>query len=218
MQNTPHSWAAHTLQCFPPVLNAFFAQNSTPKENKQLLKKTVEDEYQNWSQMTNENDIIAHFTAPTTPPLFLCLLFKMVLDTDNIDPVAYKWVPFPFNHHSSAMTSCPSYRVLERIGARALSAHLRKLCDYLVYEVATSGQNHHIKKRVDTVNALIWNYNVFTLDRLAFCLALRTQEGSEAQVCFYIIQLLLLKSNELRNRVMEFVRENSPDHWKQNNW
>lgn len=109
-------------------------------------------------------------------------------------------------------------RVLERIGARALSAHLRKLCDYLVYEVATSGQNHHIKKRVDTVNALIWNYNVFTLDRLAFCLALRTQEGSEAQVCFYIIQLLLLKSNELRNRVMEFVRENSPDHWKQNNW
>lgn len=93
MQNTPHSWAAHTLQCFPPVLNTFFAQNSTPKENKQLLKKSVEDEYQNWSQMTNENDIIAHFTAPSTPPLFLCLLFKMMLDTDNIDPVAYKWVP-----------------------------------------------------------------------------------------------------------------------------
>lgn len=92
MQNTPHSWAVHTLQCFPPVLNSFFAQNSTPKENKQLLKKNVEDEYHNWSQMTNENDIIAHFTAPSTPPLFLCLLFKMVLDTDNIDPVAYKWV------------------------------------------------------------------------------------------------------------------------------
>lgn len=91
MQNTPHSWAVHTLQCFPPVLNAFFAQvTNAPKENKQLLKKNVEDEYQNWSQMTNENDIIAHFTAPSTPPLFLCVLFKMVLETDNIDPVAYK--------------------------------------------------------------------------------------------------------------------------------
>lgn len=92
MQNTPHSWAVHTLQSFPPVLNAFFAQlNAPPKENKQLLKKNVEDEYQNWTQMTNENDIIAHFTAPAAPPLFLCLLFKMMLETDNVDPVAYKW-------------------------------------------------------------------------------------------------------------------------------
>jgi mediator of RNA polymerase II transcription subunit 23 len=48
--------------------------------------------------------------------------------------------------------------------------------------------------------------------------ALRTQEGSEAQVCFFIIQLLLLKAAELRNRVQEFVKENSPEHWKQSNW
>lgn len=48
--------------------------------------------------------------------------------------------------------------------------------------------------------------------------AIRTQEGNEAQVCFYIIQLLLLKSNEFRNQVVDFVRENSPDHWKQSNW
>lgn len=38
MQNTPHSWAQHTLQFFPPVLNDFFQQNSVPKENKQQLK------------------------------------------------------------------------------------------------------------------------------------------------------------------------------------
>nr|CAD7258673.1 unnamed protein product [Timema shepardi] len=37
MQNTPHSWANHTLQCFPPVLNEFFQQNSVAKENKQQL-------------------------------------------------------------------------------------------------------------------------------------------------------------------------------------
>jgi len=38
MQNTPHSWANHTLQCFPPVLNEFFQQNIVAIENKQQLK------------------------------------------------------------------------------------------------------------------------------------------------------------------------------------
>lgn len=38
MQNTPHSWANHTLQCFPPVLSEFFQQNSVAKENKQQIK------------------------------------------------------------------------------------------------------------------------------------------------------------------------------------
>ncbi|KAG8223893.1 hypothetical protein J437_LFUL004729 [Ladona fulva] len=64
---------------------------------------------------------------------------------------------------------------------------------------------------------MIWKYNIVTIDRLVLCLALRTQEGSEAQVCFFIIQLLLLKAAEFRNRVQEFVKENSPEHWKQSN-
>lgn len=50
------------------------------------------------------------------------------------------------------------------------------------------------------------------------CQAIRTQEGNEAQVCFYIIQLLLLKLPAFRIRVLEFVKENSPEHWKQSNW
>lgn len=90
MQNTPHSWASHTLACFPSILNTFFSQNSTPKENKQQLKKSVEEEYRNWVSMSNENDIIAHFSVAGTPPLFLCLLFKMILETDGISAVAYK--------------------------------------------------------------------------------------------------------------------------------
>ncbi|KAJ9591915.1 hypothetical protein L9F63_001517, partial [Diploptera punctata] len=90
MQNTPHSWANHTLQCFPPVLNEFFQQNTVPLENKQQLKKAVDEEYRNWLSMNNENDIIAHFSVPGTPPLFLCLLWKMILDTDRITPIAYK--------------------------------------------------------------------------------------------------------------------------------
>lgn len=114
MQNTPHSWANHTLQCFPPVLSEFFQQNSVAKENKQQIKvifvsrscndvvkiniyiyiyfqKAVEEEYRNWASMSNENDIIAHFSVPGTPPLFLCLLWKMILETDRISPIAYKY-------------------------------------------------------------------------------------------------------------------------------
>ena len=36
--------------------------------------------------------------------------------------------------------------------------------------------------------------------RLVLSMALRNHEGNEAQVCFFIIQLLLLKPSEFRNR------------------
>lgn len=150
MQNTPHTWAPHTLQCFPPVLNNFFALTSIPKENRALIKKAVEEEFRNWNSMSNENDIIAHFGVAGKPPLFLCLLFKMILETNAISAVAYK--------------------ILERIGARALSTHLRKLCDYLVYEVTHSCHNMHINKCVDTINDMIWKFNVFSIDRLVLTL------------------------------------------------
>lgn len=38
MQNTPHSWSTHVVQCFPPALADFFQQNQVPRENKQQLK------------------------------------------------------------------------------------------------------------------------------------------------------------------------------------
>ena len=47
---------------------------------------------------------------------------------------------------------------------------------------------------------------------------MRSHEGNEAQVCYFIIQLLLLKPNDFRNRVSDFVKENSPEHWLQNDW
>jgi mediator of RNA polymerase II transcription subunit 23 len=90
MQSTPHSWAQHTLQCFPTVLSDFFTQHNALKENKQLLKKSVEEEYRNFVSMSNENDIIAHFGVAATPPYFLCLLFKMIYETEGISAVAYK--------------------------------------------------------------------------------------------------------------------------------
>ncbi|XP_058805221.1 mediator of RNA polymerase II transcription subunit 23-like isoform X2 [Phymastichus coffea] len=199
MQNTPHSWADHTLQCFPPILSDFFLQNSISKEDKQQIKKAVEEEYRNWSSMSNENDILAHFAVPNSPPLFLCLLWKIILDNHRINPIVYK--------------------ILERIGARALSAHLRKFCDYIVFEVSSIACDAgYVNKCVDAINLMIWKYNIITFDRLILCLALRTLEGNEAQVRFYIIQLLLLKATDFRNRVSDFVHDNSPDHWKQSNW
>lgn len=84
--------------------------------------------------------------------------------------------------------------------------------------MANSNGKDFIHKCVDTINNMIWKYNIVTIDRVVLCLALRTQEGNEAQVCFLIIQLLLLKTSELRNRIQEFCKENHPDHWKQNNW
>lgn len=77
---------------------------------------------------------------------------------------------------------------------------MRKLCDFLVYEVSTSNASVTVNKFVDAINEMIWKFNIVTIDRLVLCLALRTQEGSEAQVCFFIIQLLLLKTPEFRNR------------------
>lgn len=199
MQNTPHTWAKHTLEYFPPVLKDFFEQNRMQTENQITLKKAVEEEYRNWASMNNENDIITHFSVPGTPPLFLCLLWKVILETERVNPIAYK--------------------ILERIGARSLSNHLRKFCDFLVNEFSASSgsgmQQQHVNKCVDAVNLMIWKYNIITIDQLVLCLTMRPHEGT---MSFFVIQVLLLKGSEFRTRVHDFVRENSPEHWKLSNW
>ncbi|XP_059691451.1 mediator of RNA polymerase II transcription subunit 23 isoform X6 [Gavia stellata] len=198
MSFTPHNWASHTLSCFPAPLQVFFKQNNVPQESRFNLKKNVEEEYRKWKSMTNENDIITHFSMQGSPPLFLCLLWKMLLDTDHINQIGY--------------------RVLERIGARALVAHVRTFADFLVYEFSTSAGGQQLNKCIEILNDMVWKYNIVTLDRLILCLAMRSHEGNEAQVCYFIIQLLLLKPNDFRNRVSDFVKENSPEHWLQNDW
>ncbi|XP_068840910.1 mediator of RNA polymerase II transcription subunit 23 isoform X6 [Capricornis sumatraensis] len=198
MSFTPHNWASHTLSCFPGPLQAFFKQNNVPQESRFNLKKNVEEEYRKWKSMTNENDIITHFSAQRSPPLFLCLLWKMLLETDHINQIGF--------------------RVLERIGARALVVHVRTFADFLVYEFSTSAGGQQLNKCIEILNDMVWKYNIVTLDRLILCLAMRSHEGNEAQVCYFIIQLLLLKPNDFRNRVSDFVKENSPEHWLQNDW
>uniref|UniRef100_A0A7N8Y729 Mediator of RNA polymerase II transcription subunit 23 n=1 Tax=Mastacembelus armatus TaxID=205130 RepID=A0A7N8Y729_9TELE len=198
MSFTPHNWASHTLSCFPAPLQAFFKQNNVPQESRFNLKKNVEEEYRKWKSMTNENDIITHFSMQGSPPLFLCLLWKMLLETDHINQIGF--------------------RVLERIGARALVAHVRTFADFLVYEFSTSAGGQQLNKCIEILNDMVWKYNIVTLDRLILCLAMRSHEGNEAQVCYFIIQLLLLKPNDFRNRVNDFVKENAPEHWLQSDW
>jgi len=80
----------------------------------------VDEEYRNWSAMSgNEQELVEHFSLHGSPPLFLCVVWKMIIDTDRVSPVAFK--------------------VLERIGSKGISIHLRKYCDYVVSEFANAG-------------------------------------------------------------------------------
>ena len=87
MSNTPLTWSTFTLSCFPPVIADFFKQPGHPaaKDNKDHLKRAVEEEYKKWKAMNNENDKINHFSSqqPDRSSLFLCLLWKMVLEGDG---------------------------------------------------------------------------------------------------------------------------------------
>ncbi|MGH0139877.1 UNVERIFIED_CONTAM: hypothetical protein FKN15_076414 [Acipenser sinensis] len=63
-----------------------------------------------------------------------------------------------------------------------------------------------------------WMQNDWHTKHMNYHKAMRSHEGNEAQVCYFIIQLLLLKPNDFRNRVSDFVKENFPEHWMQNDW
>nr|XP_027200115.1 mediator of RNA polymerase II transcription subunit 23-like [Dermatophagoides pteronyssinus] len=196
--NNNLAWPSFTLQCFPPIISEFYQTNTKKETNHQQLKTSVDEEYRRWKSITNDNDRIKHFTSQGTPPLIYCLLYKMLLDNENIPQVSYK--------------------ILDKIGVKALSNHLRTFADFLVLEFANLVGGSHVSKSKEAVNDLIWKCHVVTLDKLLLCLALRSFEGNEAQVCFFIIQLLTVKNPDVKNRVNDFVKENSPEHWKQKNW
>lgn len=75
-----------------------------------------------------------------------------------------------------------SLRVLERIGARALVAHVRTFADFLVYEFSTSAGGQQLNKCIEILNDMVWKYNIVTLDRLILCLV-RRYLHTEKHVC-----------------------------------
>lgn len=196
--NTPHNWASHTLRCFPSSLQQFFEQNTTQTENRTGLKELVDESYRSWSELTTDQDKVAYFTGTGVSPHFLCIVWKILLEREHIPGIIVK--------------------ILEQMSPGSMSAQIRCFADYLVQEFSTSAGGDHINKCVEKLNDMVWKLNIVTLDKLVLCLALRSHEGNEAQVCFFIIQLLILKPNEFRSRVMDFVKDNSPEHWKQSDW
>ena len=80
------------------------------------------------------------------------------------------------------------FQVLQHIGTKQLTCHLRSFCDMLVCEFSKSGQAGHVNKCIDAMNNMIWKYNIVALEKLILCMALRTNEGSEAQVSPYFIE------------------------------
>ncbi|XP_037090079.1 mediator of RNA polymerase II transcription subunit 23-like isoform X3 [Pollicipes pollicipes] len=199
MQATPHVWPRHTLELFPAPVRDFFNQYPSQRDDKQQLRNRVDEEYRKYMSMNNENDIITHFTIQGQHPFFICLLWKMLVETNRITPIAYK--------------------VLERGGPKALTVHLRTFCDYLIHVFSNSPDGGYLKKCVDGVHKLIWTYNVITVDRLILCLVLRPNEPNELRVCFFLIQMLVLTPpSEFIERIKKFVSENDPRHWQQDNW
>ena len=64
-----------------------------------FVQLQVEEEYRNWTAMsTNEMELIEHFSSQKTPPLFLCIVWKMILETERMNPVAFKVF---FNYYPS---------------------------------------------------------------------------------------------------------------------
>lgn len=76
--------------------------------------------------------------------------------------------------------------MLERIGARALVAHVRTFADFLVYEFSTSAGGQQLNKCIEILNDMVWKYNIVTLDRLILCLVGIALEdaGSSCRFCF----------------------------------
>ncbi|KAL8625637.1 hypothetical protein ACOMHN_043912 [Nucella lapillus] len=195
-EHTPIAWSSATMQYLPTSLAEFYREKAPSPENKAQLKSTVDAEYAKWRSMGNDNDIIAHFTMLGTPPLFLCIICKNILDENRVPSVAYK--------------------VLDRLGPRALSSHLRRFCDYLAFELANS-TSQVFGRYFEALSDMMWKYNILAIDRFFLCLVLRNLEDTEGQVRFLLIQYLITRS-EFKSRVVDFVRENSPEHWRQSNW
>lgn len=205
MRNTLNlnlSWPEFTMNCLPLQVAKFYQDNYQQQpSNKTEFRLAVDEEYRKWKAMTNEGDLVKHFSAPGA--LFYCVLYKLALDSETITPVVYQ--------------------ILDRIGVRGQIMQMRTFIECLVdvYSTLTKQQSPQI---YTALSNLIWKYNIIPLERLLLCLALRHFESdSDQQICFYIIYQLLRSDKdvpniELTSRVRDFVKDNSPEHWKYSNW
>lgn len=193
---TPLSWPKATLDFFPVTIKEFFLKHMPPKDDKAQLRPAVEEEYRKWNSMlSNEKNLIAHFMQPNSPPLFICILWKILVNNEPLNPAVY--------------------HILDGIRLKVLSMHARTFVDYLVYEFSNSCGGQHVNKYAEVLSDMIWKYQIISLDRLLLCMCLRNFDDKEMQVCFFII-LLLLKISDFKSMLSNFIRMYSPEHWKDN--
>lgn len=191
---TPLVWSSSTMNFFPSYIKEFFIKNASTKEtDRAQLRPAVDEEYRKWKAICNDSSVVGQFSQPNAPPLFICILWKMLVEDGRMSPVVYK--------------------ILDNIKIRAISAHLRTFVDYLVYEFANSGAKD-MYKYADALNDLIWKFHIISLDRLLLCMCLRCFEDSKARVCFFIMQLLLIRAPDFKNIVQKFCKMQSPEYWK----
>ena len=102
------------------------------------------------------------------------------------------------------------FQVLQHIGTKQLTCHLRSFCDMLVCEFSKSGQAGHVNKCIDAMNNMIWKYNIVALEKLILCMALRTNEGSEAQVSQSDRSTIMLinQQNKTKNVLISNISSN----------
>lgn len=194
---TPLAWSSSTLNFFPSIIKDFFTRNAVviKDSDRAQLRPTVDEEYRKWKAINNDANLMAQFSQPNAPPMFICILWKMLVDNGGMSPIVY--------------------RILDNIKIRAISAHLRTFVDYLVYEFGNSGAKD-MYKYADALNDLIWKYHIINLDRLLLCMCLRSFEDCKARVCFFIMQLLLLRAPDFKTIVQKFCKMQTPEFWRSN--
>jgi len=197
---TPHGWSSTTMQCFPRSVQQFYIQHPFNQEpGKQLLAR-VDQHYKKWKSASSDEERITYCTdaEQAVPEVFLCLMWKILQEQNMLTPVCYK--------------------VLMKLGPRALSNYLKTFADFLVHEFRIHGSDPQVNRRFQLLNEMIWKYNVFPLDRLILVLTLRNHEDKDSQICFYIIKVLLLNTQEFKTRIKKFVADNTAQHWNHVNW
>ncbi|XP_047129297.1 mediator of RNA polymerase II transcription subunit 23 isoform X1 [Hydra vulgaris] len=204
---TPHRWSSYTLASFPVPLQLICSQESVVEDvNGKVLMSVVEKHHRKLKTL-NEEETVSYFNEKEQAEIFLCIVWKVLLEHNRITPVCHQILTNLSNKSHSS---------------KPLANGCKFFADYLVFDFKLYVNNPQnaaqVSKRFQYLNDIIWKYEIIPLDRLILSLTLRPHDEKNSQICFYIIKWLLLQPAELRLRVKKFASENTPQHWTQVDW
>jgi len=110
-------------------------------------------------------------------------------------------------------------KIAQRTQPKKLAAQMRRLVDYIIFTLPPLGSSpNHLNSVILRLNELVWKYNVFPLDRLVLCMALRGYDSHDTLMCLTVLYCLLLGTQEFSQRVSTLVKEVPADYWNLPNW